>query len=278
MSEITPYNEHHLVPSTAELSELFRLSETLCKTNFVPDAFKNKAAETMAAILYGRELGIGPMTSLQQITVIKGKPGASPELMRALVRRAGHSITATEATDTVCVLEGKRSDDRTVERSTFTMDDAKRAGLAGGGAWKTYPKAMLMARATSQLCRSLFADVISGISYTPEELQSIDARPAQSEQVVPALSGDVSVEQAGQDLHTANDAKRILLDRCMGDVDMARSIWERWSVGNHTISVTNDDLQELLADARAIMASKTVVIDAEAVAEDDEATTTEEAF
>ena len=59
---------------------------------------------------------------------------------------------------------------------------------------------------------------------------------------------------------------------------MARSIWERWSVGNHTISVTNDDLQELLADARAIMASKTVVIDAEAVAEDDEATTTEEAF
>ena len=43
MSEITTYNEHHLVPSTAELSELFRLSETLCKTNFVPDAFKNKA-------------------------------------------------------------------------------------------------------------------------------------------------------------------------------------------------------------------------------------------
>jgi hypothetical protein len=53
------------------------------------------------------------------------------------------------------------------------MKDAQQAGLAGRGAWKTYPRAMLLARATSELCRMIFADVVAGLSYTPEEASSI---------------------------------------------------------------------------------------------------------
>jgi hypothetical protein len=165
------------LPSSEDLAATFTLSQQLCKTDFVPEAYRNRPEATLAAILYGRELGIGPMQALQQIHVIKGKPGASPELMRALIQRAGHSIVRNAATDTSVTLHGKRADTGDEETVTWTLDDAKRAGLTSG-AWKAYPRAMLLARATSELARSLFADVISGISYTPEELESIDITAA----------------------------------------------------------------------------------------------------
>lgn len=177
------------LPSSTDLAATFTLSQQLCKTDFVPDAYRNRPEATLAAILYGRELGIGPMQALQQINVIKGKPGASPELMRALIQRAGHSIRRTAVTDDAVTLHGKRADTGDEDTVTWTLEDARRAGLTSG-AWKSYPRAMLLARATSELARSLFADVISGISYTPEELESIDTSTA----VVETAADDTVIE------------------------------------------------------------------------------------
>jgi len=70
-------------------------------------------------------------------------------------------------------LWGKRADTGSEATVSWSMKDAQLAGLAGRGAWKTYPRAMLLARATSELCRMLFADVVAGLSYTPEEAASI---------------------------------------------------------------------------------------------------------
>ena len=258
MNDTIPFTAGQQVPTEATIVAALKLAETLCQTSFVPDSFRGKAGETLAAILYGAELGIGPMTALQQIAVIKGRPSASPELMRALIRRAGHSIEVVEHTNESCTLRGTRGDDATTELSSFTMEDARRANLLNGGAWKTYPKAMLLARASSQLGRSLFADVISGISYTPEELNSIDA-PSPS---LVAIHHDPQPAELPSGLISAREAVKELVTACGGVVEDAKALWG--PRGGSPISRAELDELLMLTDADdAIDADVLLGLDAE---------------
>lgn len=176
----------------------WKTAQRIAPTEFVPQSYRGRPEAVFAAILYGRELGMGPMAALQALNVIKGKPTLAPEAMRARVFAAGHHIDVLTNTDTAVVLRGRRSDgaEATVE---WTVEDARRAGLLGGESWKRYPRAMLVARATSELCRLIFPDVISGASYTPEELLHDDepsvAEPSVAEPV-PALEAAAEPDDA----------------------------------------------------------------------------------
>lgn len=146
------------------------LATRIAGTDFVPDAMRGKPAAVAAAILAGREMGIGPMTALQNIHIIKGKPGQSAQLMRSLVYAAGHSIKIIETTDTRCVVDGRRQDEDEWTRVTFTADQARRAKIDLG----FYPEDKLFARATSRLCRRKFSDCLAGMAYSIEELEDGD--------------------------------------------------------------------------------------------------------
>lgn len=152
---------------------LWRIANRIARTEFVPDAFRARPDAIFAAVLYGRELGWGPMRSLHGLNVIKGKVTMAPEAMRALVLAAGHSIHAAVLSDDRVTLIGERADTGLAQEVTWTMDDARRAKLVrDGGGWTAYPRAMLLARATAELCRILFADVISGAGYTADEMNA----------------------------------------------------------------------------------------------------------
>ena len=153
----------------------WRLARRIHQTPFVPAALRGHPESVLACILTGEELGLGPMTSLRMVNVIEGRPAASAELMRALVLRAGHRIDVVEARQDRVTLAGRRKDTGGHAKVTWTIGDAQRAGLVKNPAWSKYPRSMLLARATSELCRMLFADVIGGL-YTPEEQSSIEGR------------------------------------------------------------------------------------------------------
>jgi len=147
--------------------DISRLASQISDTEFVPQGMRGNPAAVTAAILTGREMGLAPMTALQHIHVIKGKPGKSAEIMRALVLSAGHEIREIESTDTRVILEGRRRGEEQWTRVQFTADQAKRAKIDLGG----YPEDKLYARATSRLCRRKFADVVGGIAATIDELE-----------------------------------------------------------------------------------------------------------
>ena len=152
------------------LPQFIDIAERIASTEFVPKGLRNRPEAILAALMSGAERGLGPMESLRSINVIEGRPSLSAEAMRALVLAAGHDITISENTATRATLVGRRRDsERTSPPFTWTMEKARRAGLAGRGPWRAYPEAMLLARASTDLCRAVFPDVIAGLSSVEEQ-------------------------------------------------------------------------------------------------------------
>ena len=87
----------------------FALAERVASSALMPAAYKNKPTDAAIAMLYGVEMGMSPMTSLQRIVVINGKPTLDAQGMVALIRQAGHSISGDISAEKATV-KGKRGD------------------------------------------------------------------------------------------------------------------------------------------------------------------------
>lgn len=146
------------------------MAVNLVETSFVPQHFRGKAAEATAAILAGAELGFDPMASLRAFSIIQGTATANALTLRAVVQSKGHDVRVVESTETRAIVEGKRRGDHNWQRSTWTLDRAQKMGLTGKDNWKKQPGAMLVARATSEVCRWIGSDAIAGIPYSTEEV------------------------------------------------------------------------------------------------------------
>jgi hypothetical protein len=150
--------------------EAFEFAKAIAPTPFVPAALRNNPPAVMAAIIKGHELGVSALHALSQVHIIDGRPCLAAELQRALILSHGHELFTEDLTITRVTLCGKRHDGDHVQKVTWTMDDAKRANLAGKPNWRTYPRAMLLARCTGELGRLMFADVLAGLGVNAEEL------------------------------------------------------------------------------------------------------------
>ena len=112
------------------------LAKSIAGTEFVPASLRQNPAAIAACILYGDEVGLGPMQALAKIAVIDGRPSLSSEAMRSLILAAGHDLWIEEATVSKATIAGKRHDSEQTSRVTWTMDDARRAGLQGKRNWR----------------------------------------------------------------------------------------------------------------------------------------------
>jgi len=172
------------------------LAKAIAGTQFVPAALRRDPAAIAAAILYGDEIGVGPMQSLATIAVIDGRPFVAAQTQRALVLAKGHDLWLDEATNSRATWAGRRTGGDQVTRITWTLDDARRARLDGKPNWRAYPRAMLSARASAELVRAVFADVVGGLAAI-EELEEFDAGLV-GLSTAPAVDGTLGPAPAGR--------------------------------------------------------------------------------
>ncbi|QPK78293.1 hypothetical protein G7Y31_06800 [Corynebacterium lizhenjunii] len=168
--ELTNDSVADIVRQAEGMEAAHRLAKVLCNTEMVPAGFRGKPDDGAAAILYGAEIGLKPQQALQQVFVVHGKPAIYARTMVALLKAKGYRFSTVESTDEVVTVEGV-SPRGEQERSSWTIERAKKAGYTTNKKYLTDPQAMLYAKAASEVCRKLAPDVLLGIAYTREELE-----------------------------------------------------------------------------------------------------------
>ncbi len=155
---------------------ILNLAKTVVNTKFVPKEMRGNINETFAVMIYGLEIGIGPMQALQNIKVINDKPNIYGDLCLALI--CGHKDFEDikeyfkDESQTVAVCEIKRKNRSWVVRE-FSINDAKTAGLQNRDHWQKYQKRMLQMRSRGFAMRDSFPDALKGL-ITREEAEDYE--------------------------------------------------------------------------------------------------------
>lgn len=146
----------------SDLQNTQHLCQMLMKT---PHYAKMGNEGVFAIVETAKSLNIDPRQALGGgLYYVKGKVEMSARLMNSLIRAQKHSITRDKKSDdTICILHGKRADNGDTWTESFSLEDAKRAGLTNNPVWKNFTRDMLFARALSRLARQLFPDIIGNV-------------------------------------------------------------------------------------------------------------------
>lgn len=128
----------------------------------------------MTVIKTGEELGMGPMTSINNINVIKGRTVVSAAGLGALMLRnriefiwtkdfektedGGNMVTEAEF-EWISIVTGKPK----TARMSVSWNELTRMGLTDKPNYEKYPKQMMRARTLSNAAKYLFSNILLGV-------------------------------------------------------------------------------------------------------------------
>lgn len=194
MTELVPYQDR-IINSYDDLEST---AKAMVASGYFSDSAKTSQA--IVKIMAGREVGVGPFTSMNGIHIIQGKPAFGANIMAAKVKASGkYNYRVIEHNDKVCSIDFYELFNGKWEKagnSIFTAEDAKKAGTKN---MDKYARNMLFARAMSNGVKWYCPDVMNGNTvYTPEELGAevdgdgnvIDIQPVAVREVGPEPAED----------------------------------------------------------------------------------------
>lgn len=160
-----------LITSDDEMRRCWRLASGLAASGLF-SVQKTEAA--FAKILIGRDLGISPTQALMSIDIVKGNLFMRGVLLASFVKRSPYyRYSVVEHTDEKCRLRFFEREDilgawEEIGESSFSIDDARKAGLASNDNYKKIPRNMLLYRAVSNGVKWLCPDLLGGVPVYTE--------------------------------------------------------------------------------------------------------------
>lgn len=168
-----------LVPR--DLSEAMQLAKLIAESDLSPKDYRGKPGNVLIAVQMGQEIGLSPMSAIQSIAVINGKPSLYGDVGKAILLSNGFVIeesdikTIKDQGFATCKITRPGHPPCT---RTFGIENAKTAKLWGKeGPWTTNPERQMAWRAFWFSARDIAADVLKGLSGAEEVIDYIDITP-----------------------------------------------------------------------------------------------------
>lgn len=225
---------------------------------------EGKPENAVAKVMAGMELGIGPMASIRGFHMIKGKPSLSGELVATLIKRSGRydfrsKVEADRATVTIY------DKGEALDPVTFTLEDAKTAGLTGNENYKKYAADMLFNRAVVRAARRHCPEVIGGAVYLESDDEETFAPPAV---FTSAEAGDV-IDSTATETPSAEDVGKrrfaALRSTGLGDDAIVLALRERGI--DSSLALADDQVWEVAQEAITVATESPASSDDDALAD-----------
>ncbi|MBT8085990.1 MAG: recombinase RecT [Woeseia sp.] len=159
---------------------MMKVSDVFARSNMVPAHFKQRPADVFVTLQLAWRLNIDPMTALQSVYIVQGRPGLSASLVIALANRSGlfkgpitfektgkgNALSVTANAELVATGQ--------IVSATVDMALAQAEKWTKNDKYRTMPEHMLIYRAATWLVRRYAPEVLLGMQ-TNEELRDIVA-------------------------------------------------------------------------------------------------------
>lgn len=148
--------------------------------------------QALALMLIAQAEGMHPAIAARDYHVIQGRPALKSDAMLARFQSAGGKVEWLKYDDKEVSAKFSHPQGGTAT-ITWTIEQARSAGLATKDVWRQYPRQMLRSRVISEGVKTIYPGVAVGV-YTPEEIQDFDTKPPAKEVQCEVVSSGTSVE------------------------------------------------------------------------------------
>lgn len=187
-----------MLTDTKQLNTLMRVAKTIANSSLIPEAYRGNPADCFVACEIANRMGLSPLVVLQNMYVVKGKPGWSGQACIAIINGTGQFSPldfvwvgkAGEDTFGCYATATRKSDGQKLCGAAVTMSMVKAEGWLdkNGSKWKTMPEQMFMYRAAAFFARVHCPNALMGFQ-TVEELQDVNG-PEDTGKTVIAVGGE----------------------------------------------------------------------------------------
>ena len=185
ITKTNPKGESSIYQSTESFEFAQRQAKSLCESDLVPTNYKGQKglSNCLVALEMSKRMNLSPLTVMQNLNVIHGKPTWSAQFISSQIIGCGrfknfeYVVTGKNENLAVQCQATRLEDNKLIKGTTVSMKMAQQEGWTRKNPkYQSMPEIMLKARAATFFGRQYIPDLLLGVQTSEEviDIQPID--------------------------------------------------------------------------------------------------------